>query len=51
MNLGQISSIGASIFTLRGDQQHREGRAYKQVWAPFGWRGRTKSWVQRGPTL
>ena len=28
-----------------------EGRAYKPVWAPFGWRGGTKLWVQRGPTL
>ena len=51
MNLGPISSIGASIFTLRGAQQRREGRAYKQVWAPFGWRGGTLLWVQRGPTL
>ena len=51
MNLGQIPFIWASIFTLRGAQQEREGRAYKQVWAPFCWRGGTKSWVQRGPTL
>ena len=31
MNLGQIPCIGASIFTLRGAQQGREGRAYKPV--------------------
>ena len=42
MNLGQIPCIRASIFTLRGAQQGREGRAYKQVRVPFGWRGGTK---------
>ena len=31
MNLGQISCIGASIFTLRGAQQGREGGAYKPM--------------------
>ena len=51
MNLGQIPCIRASIFTLRGAQQGREGGAYKPVSAPFGWRGETKLWPQRGPTL
>ena len=31
MNLGQIPCIGASIFTLRGAQQGREGGAYKPM--------------------
>ena len=31
VNLGQIPCIRASIFTLRGAQQGREGRAYKPV--------------------
>ena len=43
MNIDAL--IGASIFTLRGAQQRREGRAYKQVWAPYGWRGGTKHWA------
>ena len=42
MNLGQIPCIRASIFILRGAQQGRGGRAYKPVWARFGWRGGTK---------
>ena len=51
MNLGEIPCIRASIFTLREAQQGMEGRAYKLVSAPFGWRGGTKHWPQLGPTL
>ena len=39
------------FFTLREAQQGIEGRAYKLVWAPFGWRGGTKHWPQLGPAL